>query len=134
MYHLSEAEVCDTSQDAALCNMFLQVFLGVSQNIFSTQRDAATLRPLEEPHTLNTELFCMLNVMNTKYWHTPGIKEGSIQEAAIVVVAYKVSSNGLSCAGLGYHLIGHCDPIFGVVEVQEHDVKHQRGLSWDVAS
>ncbi len=50
------------------------------------------------------------------------------------MVAYKVSSDGLPGAGLRDLLIGHCDPISGVVEVQKYNIKHQRRLSWDVAA
>lgn len=64
----------------------------------------------------------------------PGIKKCPIKEAAVVVVTYKVSSNNLPRAGLWYLLIGNCDPISGVVEVQEYDIKHQGRLSWDVTA
>lgn len=50
------------------------------------------------------------------------------------MVAHKVSRDGLPGAGLRHHLIGHRDPVSGVVEVQEYDVKHQGRLSWDVAA
>lgn len=69
-----------------------------------------------------------------KKLNTPGVKECPIEEAAVVVVAHKVPGDGLPGAGLGHNLIGHCDLIFGVVEVQEHHVKHQRRLSRDVAA
>lgn len=71
-------------------------------------------------------------MMDTK--HIPGIKKCAIEEAAVVVIAYKVSRDGLPGAGLGHLLIGHCDPISGVVEVQKYNIKHQRCLSWDVAA
>ena len=41
------------------------------------------------------------------------------------MVAHKVSRDGLPGAGLRHHLIGHRDPVSGVVEVQEYDIKHQ---------
>lgn len=50
------------------------------------------------------------------------------------MVAHKVSRDGLPRAGLRHHLIGHCDPVSGVVEVQKYDIKHQGRLSWDVAT
>lgn len=69
-----------------------------------------------------------------KQRHAPGIKKCSIEEAAIVVVAHKVSSDGLPRAGFRHNLIGHCDSISGVVKVQKHHIKHQRRLSGDVAA
>lgn len=66
--------------------------------------------------------------------HIPGIKESPIEEAAVVVVTYKVSSYGLPRAGLWHYLIGNCDSISGVMEVQEYDIKDQGRLSWDVAT
>lgn len=64
----------------------------------------------------------------------PGIEKCPIQKAAIVVVTHKVSSDRLPCAGRRNNLIGYCDPISGVMEVQQYDIKHQRRLSWDVTA
>lgn len=64
----------------------------------------------------------------------PGIKKCPVKEAAVVVVAHKITGDGLPGAGLRHDLIGHRDPVFGVVEVQQHHVKHQRRLTGDVAA
>lgn len=75
-----------------------------------------------------------LTIQRFTLHHTPGIKKCPVEEAAVVVVAHKVSRDRLPGAGLRHHLIGHRDPVSGVVEVQKYDVKHQGRLSWDVAA
>lgn len=105
----------------------------IEQHNSREQRNAATFWPFwgttEITHQQSS--FCLVKV---KKLNTPGVKKCPIEEAAVVVVAHKVAGDGLPGAGLGHDLIGHCDPIFGVVEVQEHHVKHQRRLSRDVAA
>lgn len=102
----------------------------------STSRNREMLPPSghfgeQQQSPIDNSHFVWLKV---KKWNTPGVKKCPIEEAAVVVVAHKVPGDGLPGAGLGHDLIGHCDPIFGVVEVQEHHVKHQRRLSGDVAA
>lgn len=50
------------------------------------------------------------------------------------MVADKVSRDRLPRAGVRHNLIGYLDPISGIVKVQKHNIKHQGGLSWDVAA
>lgn len=66
--------------------------------------------------------------------YIPRIEKCPIQKAAVVVVTHKVSRNALPRAGLGRHLVSHCDPVSGIVEVQEDNIKHQGSLSWDVTA
>ncbi len=109
----------------------------MSQQNFSAKINAATLR-LHWETTGITHSFLIYNAeiysVYINYRHKPGVEKCSVQEAAVVVVANKVSRDSLPCARLWHVLIGHCDPVSGVVEVQKHDVKHQGRLSWDVAA
>lgn len=82
----------------------------------------------------DSALLITLWILEETHTHTPGVEERSIKQWAVVVVTYKVPSNSLPGAGLRHLLIGHCDAVSGVVEVQQNNVKHQRCLSWDVAA
>jgi len=62
----------------------------------------------------------------------PGVEEGAVEQRAVVVVAYKVAAVGLPGARLGHLLVGDGDAVPGVVEVQQHHVKHQRRLPGNV--
>ena len=66
--------------------------------------------------------------------HQPGVEEGTVEQRPVVVVAHKVSGLRLPGARLGHVLVGHRDAVPGVVEIQQHHVKHQRRLPRDVTT
>lgn len=89
------------------------------------------MRPLEVQHILNCG-GSKPGRRQEKY--KPGIKKRPIQEAAVVVIAHKVPHLRLPHAGLGNDLISDRDSVSGVMKVQQDHIKHQRRLSWDVAT
>lgn len=114
------------------------VFWFTSQTNYSKHSNAATQRLFEEQHLVVSVsgpiISSVIKTINAKPWHTPGIKKRSIKETAVVVVADKVSRDRLPRAVVRHNLIGYLDPISGIVKVQKHNIKHQGGLSWDVAA
>lgn len=63
---------------------------------------------------------------------SPGVKGDAVQERSVVMVPNVVAHHGPACARLGNHLVLDGDVIFGVVNVLQQDVEHQRGLWGDL--
>lgn len=57
--------------------------------------------------------------------NSPGVKEGTVQQGAIVVVPHIVSLLTLARAHLRYHLGLHHDAILRVMKVQENNIEDQ---------